>query len=330
MIIERDGRERGAILLGVLAFVSVVSTLTVAMIEDVRRSAHESGLVENSLQGFWYAVGVEEMTAGILERSRRVNKGRDSANDAWLRAPMRFPIEGGLIEASISDGGNCLNVNALVVGDAGARLQSRPHMIAEMARLMTLLDATPDRAERIAAALADYIDSDARTAPGGAEDSVYLERPAPSRTPGTLLADISEIRAVEGMDAGLYRVLAPLLCALPTTEANRLNINTLRLQQAPLLAAVIGGDFRPEQAAVIIRDRPTAGYGSRAAIFDLPLLRQRSLPKETEARLDIVTDYYRLAARIQYQESDLAIETLFVAGADGGLRRLKRHFGSDI
>ncbi|GAB4125750.1 MAG: type II secretion system minor pseudopilin GspK [Rhodothalassiaceae bacterium] len=322
--------ERGAILIGMLAFISAVAALSVAMTEDMRTGAREASLASAATQGFFYAVGVEEMTADILSRSRIANDGRDTLEDAWLRAPMRFPIENGLIEAEIADGGNCFNLNSLVSGDPRSRLIADPVAREEFLRLLGHLEIAPDEADRIAAAIVDYLDSDSAPTAGGAEDEVYLARAEPGRTPGTLLADRGEIRAVEGMEDDLYRRLAPFLCALPGTERSRLNINTLRPEQAPLLAALLGPGLSLATAQGLITDRPRTGYASREAFLDHPALRAFALGQESAERLDVRTHFYRLEALIRYGETRLALATLFEARANGEVRRLSRHFGADL
>ncbi|MFX5142234.1 hypothetical protein ABTC48_21370, partial [Acinetobacter baumannii] len=60
-----------------------------------------------------------------------------------------------------------------------------------------------------AAALTDWMDADAEAAPGGAEDARYAGLATPYRTGGIMLADVSEMRAVAHIDAGLYDRLRP-------------------------------------------------------------------------------------------------------------------------
>ncbi len=72
------------------------------------------------------------------------------------------------------------------------------------------------RAELIVESLWEFIDEDRSVQTRlGREDSEYLARSVPFYAANQPLADISEMRVVQGMDAGLYQKLKPLVCALP-------------------------------------------------------------------------------------------------------------------
>jgi general secretion pathway protein K len=63
--------------------------------------------------------------------------------------------------------------------------------------------------------------------PGGLEDGV-TSRGAPYRPSNTLLADESELAAVQGFTAEVRRRIARFACVRPTTAPSQLNPNTLR------------------------------------------------------------------------------------------------------
>lgn len=88
------------------------------------------------------------------------------------------------------------------------------------------------RAELIVESLWEFIDEDRSVQTRlGREDSEYLARSVPFYAANQPLTDISEIRVVQGMDAGLYQKLKPLVCALPMAR-QQININTLGLRTA--------------------------------------------------------------------------------------------------
>ena len=82
--------------------------------------------------------------------------------------PRRIPLPGeGLAVGTIRDGGNCFNLNSLVQGDVTATLVQRPAAIEQFVALMRVLGLPEPTARRIAAAAADWIDSDDRAQPAG-------------------------------------------------------------------------------------------------------------------------------------------------------------------
>ncbi len=93
----------------------------------------------------------------------------------------------------------------------------------------------------------------------GREDSEYLARSVPFYAANQPLADISEMRVVQGMDAGLYQKLKPLVCALPMTR-QQININTLDVTQSVILEALFDPWLSPVQARALLQQRPAKGW----------------------------------------------------------------------
>ncbi|MDX7379662.1 type II secretion system protein GspK, partial [Enterobacter hormaechei] len=90
-------------------------------------------------------------------------------------------------------------------------------------------------------------------------DSEYLARSVPFYAANQPLADISEMRVVQGMDAGLYQKLKPLVCALPMTR-QQININTLDVTQSVILEALFDPWLSPVQARALLQQRPAKGW----------------------------------------------------------------------
>lgn len=93
----------------------------------------------------------------------------------------------------------------------------------------------------------------------GREDSEYLARSVPFYAANQPLTDISEIRVVQGMDAGLYQKLKPLVCALPMAR-QQININTLDVTQSVILEALFDPWLSPVQARALLQQRPAKGW----------------------------------------------------------------------
>lgn len=135
-----------------------------------------------------------------------------------------FPLPQGQIAVTLRDAQACFNLNAL----AQPTTASRPLAVQQLIALISRLDVPAYRAELIAESLWEFIDEDRSVQTRlGREDSEYLARSVPFYAANQPLADISEMRVVQGMDAGLYQKLKPLVCALPMTR-QQININTGR------------------------------------------------------------------------------------------------------
>src|SRR3546814_20207364 len=80
------------------------------------------------------------------------------------------------------------------------------------------------------------------------------------------MVDASELRAVNGVTPGIYDLLRPWVCALPVNDLSPININTMLPGQEPLLAMLLPGQLRVEQARQMLIRRPANGF-SRVAEF---------------------------------------------------------------
>ena len=60
-------------------------------------------------------------------------------------------------------------------------------------------------------------------------------------------------------------LLRPWLCALPVTDLAPINLNSLRPDQAPLLAMLAPGQLDLDRARAIIVERPSGGWRKKQA-----------------------------------------------------------------
>jgi len=308
---EHPPQEQGAALINVLVLVGVLAALSTSLFDRMRTARHlDAG--RSALDAARSAALAAEP---LLLAQTMVGKA------------ITLPTPAGPATAMFAPGGNCFNLNSTAMGSAG-RPTTRPLGMEQLARLLTLIDVPTDEARRIAAATADWIDADQQPNPGGAEDPAYARAATPYRTGGTLLAEVSEWRAVAGVTPALYAKARPHLCALPEAELSRPNLNSLSPAAAPVIAAI--ADVPLVSAREAIAARPAAGWASVADFWAQPLLAGRSVAADA-LRQPGTRDHY-LAFRITAGASDLPfIETgLIAAGsADRPARLLVRRWGED-
>lgn len=253
--------ERGAALLAVLVLVVIMAAIAAGAFERLRLSTAMAmnGAALDQARG--YALGVEDLLALRIDDLANEDAYVTTLAGDWNGAPRRIPLPGeGLATGTIRDGGNCFNLNSLVQGDAATTLAQRPAAIEQFVGLMVVLGLPEPAARRVAAATADWIDSDSETSPQGAEDSAYSGGEPAYRTGNTLLADATEIRAVAGVTPEIYSQLKPYLCALPAADMSPINVNTLLPGDAPLLAMFAPAKTRADRVRGLIASRPPAGW----------------------------------------------------------------------
>jgi len=298
----REG-ERGAALLAVLLLVAITGAIAAAALERLRLSR---AVAENATaieQARAFAIGVEQLA--ILTLDDRIAESPDRTLDTgWNGAVRRIGLPGGaMAEVRVRDGGNCFNLNSLVEGDPRTALTRRPSGVSQFTGLMLALEVPEGEARRIAEATADWIDSDSDPGPVGAEDAAYAAGDAPYRTGNTLFADPGELRAIAGVSPALYRRLRPWLCAPPTSDLSPLNINTLRPEQAALLAMLAPGQLSLERARQVLANRPSTGWGNQIEFWRTETLSGLNVPLDVQLQPQLKTVWYTFDIAVSVGDS---------------------------
>ena len=311
MMVPKPG-ERGAALLTVLILVGILGAVAVAVFDRLRLAtmlaSNSAGIAEVRA----YGSVAEALVAVRIDDLMGANPTRTTLAGGWQGRPTTLPLPNGTADVRVRDGGNCFNLNSLVTGSAEA-LESRPIAIDQFARLMILMDVPDQQARRIAAASADWIDSNGDANPGGAEDSVYGRAAIAYRTGNTLMAEASEWRSVSGVTPALYARLRPWLCALPVTELSPINVNTLTPDQAPLVAMLFPGTLTIALARRIIGERPSAGWANVGEFWNAESLRDITPPGDAVRQPQVRSNWFAVDMRIAAGDGDLRETALFDA-----------------
>ena len=256
-------RERGAALLTVLLLVAMIAVLAGTALERLRLTTRLAGNALGGEQARDYARAAEALATSKVTDMLGSSPDRVTLAGDWSNRPFGLPLPGGgLAVARVTDGGNCFNLNSLV-SRQGPNVYTSTQSFTQrlqFVRLMRAIGVPAQAAERIAPAAADWIDTDQDQQGGGAEDPTYLARATPYRTAGTLMADPSELRAVDGVTAEIYARLRPWICTLPIAATSPININTLTPEQAPLVAMLFADTLSVDAARGMILRRPPQGY----------------------------------------------------------------------
>lgn len=321
-------RQSGVALLTVLLLVAVMSVLLVSLLDDIRFGVRRAGNAQAQSQAQWYALGAESLARSRLHALGARDRQRTTLDGDWNDRPFLFPIEGGLIRARLSDQSACFNLNSVVQG-AEEQLYRRDTGARQFIALARGVGIAPQRAGELADALADWIDSDQAAGPLGAEDSHYLRLRKPYRTSGTLLAEVSELRAIRGFDETSYRLLRPHVCALPSPELSPINVNTLGRDDAILLVMISEGRLGLAAARSAIERRPADGWRDFATFWATPSLAGLSPGNDTLQQLSLRTKYFGLHAEVQYLDADVVLSTLFEVDAAGEVIALARRWTPD-
>lgn len=252
--------ERGAALLSVLLLVAVMAVIAAVMLERLNLATRLAGNGQAMTQARFHAISAETLAMARIKALVDQSSERTVDRNGLLGRDVPLPLGRSTIIARVDDGGNCFNLNSLVEADPQGVLTLRVAGLEQMRALMAGLAIPEAEAAVISDSIADWIDSDVRPAPNGAEDETYQGMTVPYRTAGRLIGDVSEIRAVRGMTPQFYERLRPWLCALPAAQLSPININTLRTDQAPLLAMLAPQALPVARARALLAGRPATGW----------------------------------------------------------------------
>ncbi len=283
--------EAGAALLTVLILVAIMGALAAITFDRLRLATLLAGNAAAREASHGDAELAEQIA--LLRIGDLLAAGTPAPR--WLDRAITLPLPGGPARVGVRDGSTCFNLNSLASGVAPDALVSRPLGIEQFATLLRSTGIGETEARRIAAATADWIDSDNVPAPGGTEDETYAQAATPYRTANTLFAETSEWRAVAGVTPDLYTRLRPLLCALPVAELSPINVNAIAPAQAPLLLTLLPAQaISLDQARRIIAERPAAGWRDLAAFWNTPTLRGIAPPGDARRQPVLVPNWLTL------------------------------------
>jgi len=311
-MVERPGCQRGVALLTVLLVVFLASTVAVALATLETLGIRRQTLFLHQQQARYYLLGAEAWAAAILDRDL-AEGDTDSPDESWAAIPPALPVQGGVLVGRIEDLQGRFNLNSLLQEDAVDAAQ-----LAFLRRILEELELDPPLAD----AIADWLDPDQETRfPGGAEDGEYVAADIPYLAANRAFASITELRLVRGVDAEVYRALAPFVSALPPDAG--LNLNTAA---GPLLAALV--DDAPPPSLV-------AGEGDTGVPEPLTSVDQflglvsLAEPPVDPARLTVASRFFLLRASAEVGSARATLNSVLARPAAGGTRSLRRSFGAD-
>lgn len=324
-LIDPEGQS-GAALIIVLLLVATMSFIALAISENTVLSARRSHNARSRGEVLWLGFGAENLARAAIRSALENTQTGMTADSPLFAAPREFPIEGGDLVMSFADRTRCFNINSLVAADNDGQSALNKPAAEELQKLMDAFRAPGG--EAMIAAIVDWIDADSLQQPRGAEDDHYASLPTPYRTGAAPLADISELRAIAGVDRERYRLLASRLCAYPDNAPTHINVNMLGESDAPLLSALTGGQLSVDEAADVIRNRPPGGYPNADSFWQAKAFEGKQISDAMRERVKLTSQFIEAYAVINYGGTTANLSMLFEASENGSprliVRRLER------
>lgn len=305
--------ERGAALLSVLLLVAVMAVIAAIMLERLNLATRLAANSQAMTQARLYAVSAESLATARIANLVKRDPNRTVDPQGLLGREFAMPLAAGAVTVRIEDAGNCFNLNSLVEGQEDNYVL-RPFALAQLRALMESLAIPSAEAIPLSDAIADWIDSDDLPAPNGTEDDYYQGLATPYRTAGRLIVDASELRAIRGMTPAYYTRLRPWLCALPGAELSPINVNTLRPDQARLLAMLSPQTIDLRRAQAVIARRPAGGLASVADFLRPLAAGGQTLSPQAIGQLQVKSRWFLLDLQVAVDSIRLDEQALIDVG----------------
>jgi general secretion pathway protein K len=332
-------QQRGAALVVALLVVAMVVMLATTLSSDFLLMFRR---IENQLyseQAYAYLLGGESLARAALlqDLQKDGSKRNDNLAEPWAQE-QQFPTDYGWIAGRIEDAQSRFNVNTLSGSGTGTGAQQPNDYTAPQQHFIRLLLSlkleTPlalDQAQALTEAIVDWIDLDDEVSNlGGAESQYYASAEPPGRPANRALVSPSELMLVKGMNAEIYRALAPLITVWPmpksaTSVTPTLNFNTA--SPGVLRCLGVAKDLQPlsdSELDILLQYRDDHKF-IEAITEIINLIPNKKID---DTLLNTSSDYFLLNSETEFQGHRYGLHSLLHREVDKKLVRVEeRTFG---
>ncbi|HBU6130659.1 type II secretion system minor pseudopilin GspK [Enterobacter sp. 168J2] len=294
-------KQKGVALLVVLILLVMMSALAAKISQQFCRNLQKTHYQVSQQQLRWAMQAQEKVVKDRLQTDASGENKALNLDGDWHQ-PLETRGEDYTVVSQVEDAQECFNVNNLLAaekipqGQNAPAVPEKPRNEQIVEQILTESGISHAAAEEVYQQLVDYLDGDATTAKDGAESDAWAGV-VPARQPANqMMRTIAEIKQLPAFPVAAYPKVSKLLCALPDS-ASKVDVNTLKPEQAALLAALFPGKLTEDDAVRLIDSRPETGWEnmetfSKALEQTFPQLKD-DLPQVAEL-LSISSRYFRV------------------------------------
>ncbi|MCK6895534.1 type II secretion system minor pseudopilin GspK [Enterobacter bugandensis] len=294
-------KQKGVALLVVLILLVMMSALAAKISQQFCRNLQKTHYQVSQQQLRWAMQAQEKVVKDRLQTDATGENKALNLDGEWHQ-PLETRGEDYTVVSQVEDAQDCFNVNNLLAaekipqGQNAPAVPEKPRNEQIVEQILTESGISHTTAEEVYQQLVDYLDGDATTAKDGAESDAWAGV-VPARQPANqMMRTIAEIKQLPAFPVAAYPKVSKLLCALPDS-ASKVDVNTLKPEQAALLAALFPGKLTEDDAVRLIDSRPETGWEnmetfSKALEQTFPQLKD-DLPQVAEL-LSISSRYFRV------------------------------------
>ena len=321
--------QKGVALIVILLILAVMVSVAASMADRLFTQFKRAQNQINYQQAYWYSLSVEALAKYGIEQSYQDNPDSINLSQPWANEFDSLPLDNGTVSGRLIDAQACFNINALAGSEVSAGSSQVPFLVARFQNLLEELGVENYQAETISQSLWEYIDSnDSVNSPSGAEDSYYEGLSPAYLSANTLLADSSELRAVQEANGDVMEKVGSMICALPTSDL-RLNVNTLSVEHTALLVAMFYPNLSASQAKEVLEDRGPDGWSSIDDFLGQAVFSgvSEEIKKQVKGYLSVDSKYFEMDAEVLVDNSRVRLRSLLFSDDKKTATVVRRRFG---
>ncbi|MBE8167386.1 MAG: type II secretion system minor pseudopilin GspK [Shewanella sp.] len=336
-MIKHFKKQQGVALIVVLLIVAIIAVVAIDITSRNQLAVRRTLNLAQYDQAYWYALSSEELAKKVLKQDLDDAEGKVHLQQYWAQSDVLFPVENGQISGKITDMRACFNINGLnasiaSTGNTGNKNNNQspkklPLAGEQFAGLLIALGMDPFTAEALAISLKDYISSDSTSSGLSSGDAAYESRDVPYRAARTVMNHRSELRAVLGFTQEAYLKLVPYICAIPGNNKQLLNVNTITVEQAPLLAGMLQNKVSVGEAESIINQRPGNGYDTIDDFWNLSELSALQSQTLLKSSFVVKSEYFLLDGGAKVDDAIFRLESVLKVAKNNYVEVLTRQYG---
>jgi general secretion pathway protein K len=321
-------KQKGVALIVVLLLLAIMATIAAQMSERLFIQFHRAENQINHQQAYWYSIGVEALAKAGIEEAY---KDGDTINlsQMWATEETTYPLDYGEALGSVRDKQACFNLNALSNIEPQTDPSQRPFLVKVWINLLESVDVENYLAEVIADSSWEFMDEDdvVRSATG-VEDSTYQSFKPAYLAPNGWIADVSELRAINGVTAEVFKAVSPFVCAIPSANWY-LNVNTIQPEQAKILVALFSPNLSDSDAQEVLENRPFDGWDSVDDFLAESEISQvdEKIKQEAKVYLSVDSQFFELDAQVLVEDSRVRVRSLLHSSDKKVVNVIRRQYG---
>ena len=302
-------KQSGLALITVLMILAIMVTVATTMSGRLVLALKRTEGIIFSQKSYWYGQSAAELGRMVLDEDF-ADSEVTSLDQMWATPDMIFPLDNGQISGGIKDLRSCFNVNSLI---QPAKESDSDIVLEQFETLLEALGVDDYSVGIIAESTRDWIDenNDSESSKG-AEDSFYQGLNVPYLAANNLLVEISELRAIQGVDKDIYKKIAPYLCAIPSVE-QKINVNTVSVDQPEILYALFkaSDDSSIADFKSLLEERPSSGWDSVNDFLDNSLFTVVEVTDQMKKQLSVSSEYFQYSGVAQFEDRYQAFEFVY-------------------